>query len=240
MSLKLDVLAFGAHPDDVEISAGGTVVRLVAEGKSVGIVDLTRGELGSRGSADIRDKEAKASAEILGIHVRENLRMADGFFVNDSVHQLKIIEQVRRFRPEIVLCNAVSDRHPDHGKGAKLTADACFLSGLVKIDSSWGGVAQESWRPRLVLHYIQDHYLEPDIVWDGSDYFELKMKAIRAFGSQFHNPDSREVETPISSKGFFDLLKARAVSYGRPAGMDLAEGFTVTRTLGVNDLFSLF
>jgi len=237
--MKLDVLAFGAHPDDVEISAGGTIARLVSEGKEVGIVDLTRGELGSRGSAEIRDAEAKASASILGVRVRENLEMADGFFLNDKAHQLRIIEQVRRFKPEIVICNSVSDRHPDHGKGAKLTADACFLSGLVKIESLWDGKSQDAWRPRLILHYIQDHYLAPDIVWDVSDFFETKMDAVKAFRSQFYDPNSEEVETPISGKGFFDLLKARAVSFGRPAGMELAEGFNVARTLGVKDLFSL-
>ena len=224
-------------PDDVELAVGGSVARLVAEGKSVGIVDLTRGELGTRGSAELRDVEAMNSAGILGVSSRHNLRMLDGFFENSQENQIKIIEQIRRYRPEIVLCNAIEDRHPDHGRGARLTADACFLSGLRKIETEYEGVKQEHWRPRLVLHYIQDYYVKPDFVWDVTDYFEIKMKAIGAFSSQFHNPDSTEPATPISGKGFLEMLNSRAIDFGRPAGFELAEGFTISRIMGVQDIF---
>jgi N-acetylglucosamine malate deacetylase 1 len=239
MNEKLDILAFAAHPDDVEISAGGTVVRLVSEGKRVGIVDLTRGELGTRGSAELRAKEAQASGKILGLSARVNLDLGDGFFTNDKSNQLLLIAQIRRFRPEIVMCNALSDRHPDHAKGAKLAADACFLSGLSKIETKFEGNLQEAWRPRLVIHYIQDYDRQPDFVFDITAYFENKMAAIQAFSSQFYDPESAEPETPISKSNFFEMLRGRAISHGRPAGFDLAEGFNVERIFGVEDIFDV-
>lgn len=237
--MKLDVLAIGAHPDDVEISCGATVAKLTREGKKVGVLDLTRGELGSRGSADLRDKEAERSGEILGLSARENLAMPDGFFDYTRENQMAIIEKVRKYRPEIILANAVSDRHPDHGKGARLVSDAVFLSGLLKIETQDGGVDQERWRPRAVYHYIQDYYHEPDFVIDVSETWQVKMDAIKAFSSQFYDPNSSEPETPISGKEFFDFLESRARQYGRAINADLAEGFTVQRTPGVRDLFDL-
>lgn len=237
--MKLDVLAIAAHPDDAEISAGASIARLVSEGKKAGILDLTRGELGTRGSAELRDQEALRAAEILGLSARHNIGLPDGFFQNVESSQRLIIEQVRRFQPDVILANTPSDRHPDHGIGAKLAADACFLSGLRKIETTWEGKAQAAWRPRMVMHYIQDYYHEPDIVWDVSDFFETKMNAIKAFSSQFYDPKSDEPDTPISGKDFFEMLEARAISLGRPAGMRYAEGFLIQRIFGVNDLFSL-
>lgn len=237
--MKLDVLAFGAHPDDVEISSGGTVSRLVSEGKKVGIIDLTRGELGTRGSADLRDDEAARSSEILGLSARVNLDLGDGAFENSNENRLKIIEQIRRFQPDIILANALSDRHPDHGRGAALVKEAAFFSGLAKIETRHDGEVQTSWRARLLAHYIQDFYHEPDFVIDVTDYFDQKMESIKAFSSQFFDPNSEEPQTPISGEGFFEMIRARAVSLGRPAGMNLAEGYNVERILGVDDIFDL-
>jgi len=237
--LKVDVLAFAAHPDDVEISAGGTVLKLISQGKKVGIVDLTRGELGSRGSGELRLEEAKNSAAILGLHCRENLGMADGFF-EDSEENLKaVIRMIRKYQPEIVLANSVTDRHSDHGKGAKLVAEAAFLSGLRKIESSEAGVAQVAWRPKAVYHYIQDYYINPSFVVDVTPFFDKKIQAIQAFSSQFYDPNSSEPATPISGEDFFDFLRSRAMEFGRPIRAKYAEGFTVTRYPGVDDLFSL-
>lgn len=237
--MKLDVLAFAAHPDDVEISAGATVAKLVSQGKKVGIVDLTRGELGTRGSAELRDQEAAKSSEILGLSIRINLDLGDGTFQNSNETQHRIIEQIRRFQPDIILANALSDRHPDHGRGALVVKEAAFFSGLPKIETTWEGEAQKAWRPRMVAHYIQDYYHEPDFVIDVTDFFDQKMEAIKAFSSQFYDPNSEEPQTPISGKDFFEMIRARSVSLGRPAGMELAEGFNVERILGVNDLFDL-
>jgi len=237
--MKLDVLAFGAHPDDVEISAGGTVSKLVNQGKKVGVVDLTRGELGTRGSADLRDQESARSAEILGLSVRVNLDLGDGIFESSHENKLRIIEQIRRYQPQIILANALSDRHPDHGRGASVVKEASFLSGLTKIETSISGESQKAWRASLVAHYLQDYYQDPDFVIDVTDFFDQKMDAIKAFSSQFHDPNSREPQTPISGEGFFDLIKARALSLGRPVGMELAEGFNVERIFGVDDIFNL-
>ncbi|NHF60241.1 bacillithiol biosynthesis deacetylase BshB1 [Flavobacteriaceae bacterium TP-CH-4] len=239
--MKLDILAFGAHPDDVELGAGATVAKEVANGKKVGIVDLTRGELGTRGSAGIRDQEAEASAKILGVAVRENLEFADGFFVNDKPHQLEIIKMVRKYRPEIVLCNAVNDRHIDHAKGSSLVSDACFLSGLVKIDTKFAGEEewQEPWRPKQVYHYIQWKNLEPDFVVDVSDHIGKKREAILAYSSQFYDPKSDEPETPITSKNFIDSIIYRARDLGRLVGVEYAEGFTVERFVAVDSLDKL-
>jgi bacillithiol biosynthesis deacetylase BshB1 len=237
--MKLDVLAIAAHPDDVEISCGGTVAKLNKQGKKVGILDLTRGELGSRGSADLRDEEAARSSEILGLSARENLRMADGFFEYNRENQLAIIRIVRKYQPEIALINTPSDRHPDHGKASKLVSDALFLSGLRKIETELDGKNQEHWRPKSVYHYIQDHYHKPDFVVDVSDTWETKMNAIKAFKSQFYDPNSDEPETPISGKEFFDFLASRGRQYGRPINAEFGEGFTAERPPGVSDLFDL-
>lgn len=237
--MKLDILAIGAHPDDVELAAGGTVLKHVHQGKKVGVLDLTRGELGTRGSAEIRDKEAAKSAEILGLSVRHNVRMADGFFEYNKENQLLIIEQIRRFKPEIVLCNAIEDRHPDHGKGSKLTSDACFLAGLRRIETEWDGEQQEAWRPKFVYHYIQDRYIKPDFIVDVSEFWEKKMEAIMAFSSQFYDPKSKEPMSPIASKEFIEFIQGRGSEYGRQINARYGEGFTVERTPGVHDLFDL-
>ncbi|RIV45963.1 bacillithiol biosynthesis deacetylase BshB1 [Flagellimonas pelagia] len=239
--MKLDILVFGAHPDDAELGAGATIAKEVSKGKKVGIVDLTRGELGTRGSAEIRDREATASAKILGISVRENMEFADGFFVNDKEHQLELIKMIRLYRPEIVLCNAVDDRHIDHGKGSKLVSDACFLSGLVKIDTKMDGHDewQEPWRPKVVYHYIQWKNLEPDFVMDVTGFIDTKIAAIKAYGSQFYDPNSDEPETPISSKNFIDSVIYRARDLGRIVGVEYAEGFTVERFAAVDSLGDL-
>ncbi|MFL1011561.1 bacillithiol biosynthesis deacetylase BshB1 [Flavisericum labens] len=237
--MKLDILAIGAHPDDVELGCGGTIAKEVASGKNVGILDLTRGELGTRGSAEIRDEEATNSAEILGVSVRENLRFADGFFVNDKTHQLEIIRIIRKYQPEIVLCNAVDDRHIDHGKASKLASDACFLSGLIKIETTLNGKSQEPWRPKQVYHFIQWKNLEPDIAVDISGYIDKKMESVLAYKTQFFNESSKEPQTPISSKNFTDSVIYRARDLGRLVGVEHAEGFTVERNVTVDSLFDL-
>jgi len=237
--MKLDILAFGAHPDDVELGCGGTIAKEIALGKKVGIIDLTRGELGTRGSAAIRDQEAVTAAKILGVSIRENLNMRDGFFVNDEEHQLAIIRILRKYQPEIVLCNAIEDRHIDHGKGSALVSDAAFLSGLMKVETEYNGVKQEPWRPKLVYHYIQWKNIKPDFVVDISGYNEKRVAAILAYSSQFYNPDNKEPETPIATKNFLESLNYRAQDLGRLIGTDYAEGFTVERYLGVNSLGDL-
>ncbi|GMN05438.1 bacillithiol biosynthesis deacetylase BshB1 [Croceitalea sp. MTPC5] len=239
--MKLDILVFGAHPDDAELGAGATIAKEVANGKKVGIVDLTRGELGTRGSARIRDEEAAKAAKILGVSARENLGFADGFFVNDKEHQLEVIRVIRKYQPEIVLCNAIDDRHIDHGKGSKLVSDACFLSGLLKINTKADGVDswQDPWRPKLVYHFIQWKNLEPDFVVDVSDFIETKTKAILAYGSQFYDPNSDEPETPISSKNFIDSVNYRARDLGRLIGVAHAEGFNVERYAAVDRITDL-
>ncbi len=237
--MKLDILAFGAHPDDVELGCGGTIAKEIALGKKVGIIDLTRGELGTRGSAEIRDQEAAAAANLLGVLVRENLNMRDGFFSNDEEHQLAIIRMLRNYQPEIVLCNAVDDRHIDHGKGSKLVSDACFLSGLSKVETQYDGKSQLAWRPKLVYHYMQWKNLVPDFVVDITGYHDKKVAAILAYGSQFYDPNSTEPETPIATKNFLESLNYRAQDLGRLIGVDYAEGFTVERYLAVNSLADL-
>lgn len=212
---------------------------LIASGNSVGIVDLTRGELGTRGSAELRTEEAADAARILGVSARENLDMPDGFFGYTEENQRKIIRMVRKYRPRIVLANSLTDRHPDHGKGARLVADACFLAGLRKIETELEGQMQEAHRPQVIYHYSQDRYLKPDVVVDVSDFFGLKMEAIQAFSSQFFDPNSNEPVTPISGEEFFDFLKARAMDLGRPSGFLYGEGFQVERSIGVQDLSSL-
>lgn len=237
--MKLDILAFGAHPDDVELGCGGTIAKEISLGKKVGIVDLTRGELGTRGSVEIRNQESANAARILGISVRENLDMRDGFFVNDETHQLEIIKMIRKYQPEIVLCNAVDDRHIDHGKGSKLVSDACFLSGLMKIKTECDGEEQEVYRPKLVYHYIQWKNLTPDFVVDITGFNDKRLEAILAYESQFYKSNSKEPETPIATKNFLDSLNYRVQDFGRLIGTDYAEGFMVERYLAVNSLGDL-
>jgi len=237
--MKLDILAFGAHPDDVELGCGATIAKEISLGKKVGIVDLTRGELGTRGSAEIRDKEAAKSAEILGVEVRENLGFRDGFFVNDEAHQLEIIKIIRKYRPEIVLCNAIDDRHIDHGKGSKLVSDACFLSGLRRIETLLNGIEQEEWRPKLVYHYIQWKNITPDFVVDVSGFMDKKIASVMAYSSQFYNPNSDEPISPIATKNFTESIEYRAKDLGRLIFADYAEGFTVERYVAVNSLADL-
>ena len=237
--MKLDILAFGAHPDDVELGCGATIAKEISLGKKVGIVDLTRGELGTRGSADLRDLEAEKSAAILGVSVRENLGFSDGFFTNDKKHQLEIIKMIRKFQPEIVLCNAIDDRHIDHPKGSSLVSDACFLSGLLKIDTKIEGKQQEKWRPKQVYHYIQWKNIEPSFVVDVTGFIDNKTKAVVAYSSQFYDPKSNEPETPITSKNFIDSIHYRAKDLGRLIGVEYAEGFTTERYVAVENLGKL-
>ncbi len=237
--MKLDILAFGAHPDDVELGCSATIAKEISLGKSVGIVDLTRGELGTRGTAEIRDTEADNAAKILNVSVRENLNFRDGFFKNNEKHQLEVIRMIRKYQPEIVICNAIDDRHIDHGKGSKLVSDSCFLSGLLKIETSFEGAIQEPWRPKVVYHYIQWKNIEPDFVVDVTGFMDIKMEAIQAYDSQFYNPNASEPETPITSKNFLDSVKYRAQDLGRLIGTEYGEGFTVERYLAVNSLGDL-
>ena len=239
--MKLDILAIGAHPDDVELGCGATLAMEVASGKNVGIIDLTRGELGTRGTAETRDIESAEAATILGVSVRENMEFADGFFINDKQHQLELIKMIRKYKPEIVICNAIQDRHIDHGKASSLVSDACFLSGLLKVDTkdSNTDVWQDPWRPKQVYHYIQWKNITPDVVVDVSKYMDTKMKAVMAYKTQFYDEKSKEPETPISSKNFTDSIVYRARDLGRLAGVEYAEGFTVERCVAVTSLFDL-
>jgi len=242
--MKLDILAIGAHPDDIELSCSGTLLKHVDLGHKIGLLDLTKGELGSRGSAAIRRKEAALAAKMMQASVRDNVGFKDGFFeIESSI--MKLIPYIRKYQPEIVLANAVSDRHPDHGRAAELIRRACFLAGLKKIKTHWKKEkkAQLHWRPKQVFHYIQDRYLEPDFVVDISAYMERKIEVVQAYSSQFYNPQlakySKEAQTPISGKDFLDNLYSKANIYGRNIGVSYAEGFTLDRTLGVDNLFDL-
>ena len=237
--MKLDILVFGAHPDDAELGAGATIAKEIAKGKKVGIVDLTRGELGTRGTAQTRDEEATEAAKILGVTVRENLAFEDGFFVNDRAHQIEIIKMIRKYQPEIVLCNAIDDRHIDHGKGSKLVSDACFLSGLLKIETEVEGESQEQWRPKHVYHYIQWKNIEPDFVVDVTGFIAIKVKSVLAYKTQFYDTNSTAPKTPITSQNFLDSVTYRAQDLGRLIGVDHAEGFTVERFVAVNSLDDL-
>lgn len=242
--MKVDILAFGAHPDDVELSCSGTLLRHLAMGKTVGLVDLTRGELGTRGTAEIRAQESANAAQLMGAKFRENLDMADGFFTHNQENLLKVITAIRTHQPTLVLANAPEDRHPDHGRAAKLVAEACFYSGLVKIETFGpDGQLQERWRPKALYHYIQDHNLVPDFVVDVSEFMEKKMELVLAFRSQFYIPEakeySKELSTPISGQDFKEFLYAKCRAYGREAGFDYGEGFITDRTPGVKNLFDL-
>jgi N-acetylglucosamine malate deacetylase 1 len=237
--MKLDILVLAAHPDDAELGCGGTIVKQISLGNKVGVIDFTRGELGTRGTAETRDQEAKDSAKILGLSVRGNLNFRDGYFTNDEAHQLELIRIIRKYQPEIVLANAIYDRHPDHGKGAGLAFDACFYAGLVKIKTTHNRMEQQPWRPKYIYHYIQSQLLQPDFVVDVSDFWETKMNAIRAFKTQFYNPNSNEPETFISNPSFMKMLESRGQEFGHAIGARYGEGFTVRRVVGVNDLFAL-
>jgi bacillithiol biosynthesis deacetylase BshB1 len=237
--MKLDILVFGAHPDDVELSCGATIAKEISLGKKIGIVDLTRGELGTRGSAELRDQEAAHAGEVLGVSIRENLAFRDGFFVNDEAHQMEVIKMIRKYRPDMVICNAVDDRHIDHGKGSKLVSDACFLSGLIKIVTQLDGRHQEQWRPKLVYHYIQWKNLTPDFVVDVTGFMDKKVESLMAYKSQFYDPNSTEPVTPIATKNFKDSILYRAADLGRLINTEYAEGFTVERYLAVNSLGDL-
>lgn len=237
--MKLDILVFGAHPDDVELSCGATIAKEISLGRKVGIVDLTRGELGTRGSAELRDEEATNAAKALGVKLRENLRFRDGFFINDEAHQLEVIKMIRKYRPDVVICNAVDDRHIDHGKGSKLVSDASFLSGLIKINTTVEGVLQEAWRPKQVYHYIQWKNIVPDFVVDVTGFMDKKVESLMAYKSQFYDPASTEPVTPIATKNFKDSILYRAADLGRLINTEYAEGFTVERYVAVNTLADL-
>ncbi len=241
--MKIDILAVGVHPDDVELSCSGTLLHHISLGKKVGLLDLTRGELGTRGNADIRDQEALNASKLMGAEFRINLSLPDGFFTYNKTDMLKVIRVIRKHQPEIVLANALDDRHPDHGRAAKFTADACFYSGLVKVETIEDGDLQKRWRPKAVYHYIQDRNLTPDFVVNISPFIEKKMELIRAFRSQFFNPNAieykNELQSPISGHSFLEFIKAKGRVFGRPIGVEYAEGFNVVRTPGVNDLFAL-
>ena len=237
--MKIDILAIGIHPDDVELSCSGTIAKHIALGKKVGILDLTRGELGTRGNAELRTKEANEAAIILGVSFRTQLNLKDCFFENNEENQKKIIEIIRKHQPEIILCNAISDRHPDHGRASKLVSDSSFYSGLIKIETHSDNKIQQAWRPKAVYHYIQDQYIHPDFVIDISDFIDIKHKAIMAYSSQFYNPSSNEPETPISSKHFIETINSKMSILGRDIGVKFAEGFTVNRYPGINSLFDL-
>ena len=238
--MKLDILAIGAHPDDIELSCGGTILKHVSLGYTVGILDLTRGELGTRGSAELRTVEAMNGAKLLGVKFREQLTLRDGFFSVDEQNMLPIISKIREFQPEIILANALDDRHPDHSRGAKLVHEACFFSGLIKIETlDANGKIQKPWRPKTVYHYIQDRALKPDLVFDISDFVEQKYVAIMAFKSQFFDPTNTEPQTPISSADFLNALRGKDSVYGRYIGVSYGEGFNVQRVMGVKNLFNL-
>jgi bacillithiol biosynthesis deacetylase BshB1 len=237
--MKLDILAIAAHPDDAELSCSGTIAAHIAKGYKVGILDLTKGEMGTRGTPEIRMQESAASSGILGLTVRENLGFKDIYFKDDTPHQEAIARVLRKYQPDIVLANAITDRHPDHGKGGSLASHACFISGLRKLETDLDGVPQEAWRPKYIYHYIQNNFIEPELVVDVSAYWEIKKNSILAFKSQFHNPDSREPESFISRPDFLDFIEARAREMGHKINVKFGEGYTVERVAGVKDLFDL-
>lgn len=238
--MKLDILAIGVHPDDVELGCSGTIINEIKAGKKVGIIDLTQGELGTRGTIETRYKEAANAASILGVHLRENLKMRDGFFTNDEAHQLKLIQSIRKYQPSIILANALEDRHPDHGRAGKLIAESCFLSGLAKIiTNNEENKPQARWRPSYILHYIQDRYHEPDLIIDITDVFAQRMKSIEAYGTQFFNGDSDGEQTYISSPEFYESVVARARMMGKRIGVKYAEGFTTEKKIGISRLDTL-
>jgi bacillithiol biosynthesis deacetylase BshB1 len=237
--MKLDILVISAHPDDAELGCGGSIAKFISQGYTVGIVDLTQGELGTRGSAETRKQEAAESSVILGLSVRDNLKLADGHFQNAKEEKLAVVKSIRKYQPEIVLANAVYDRHPDHGRASELIYEACFLAGLTKLETTDGSVKQQAWRPKNVYHFIQSQSIQPDFIIDISEYWETKIKAIRAFKSQFYDPSNNEPETYISNPGFLKMVEARAIEHGHAIGVKFGEGFTVRRPIGIKNLFDL-
>lgn len=237
--MKLDILVFAAHPDDAELACSGTIASQIAKGKKVGIVDFTKGEMGTRGTPKMRIEEATKSSEILGLSARENLGFKDIYFMDDHKHQLEIVKMIRKYQPEIVLANAITDRHPDHGKGSSVASTACFMSGLLKIETEIEGEIQSPWRPKFVYHYIQNNYIQPDFVVDISDFWEIKLASIKAFKSQFYDPENKEPQSFISSENFIQFIEARAREFGHSINTKYGEGFTKERMLGVEDLFDL-
>jgi bacillithiol biosynthesis deacetylase BshB1 len=238
--MKLDILVLAAHPDDAELGCGGTIIKHIRAGRKVGIVDLTQGELGTRGTAQTRKQEAADSAKIMGLAVRENLNLPDGFFENSREHQLAVVSAIRKYQPDIVLANALYDRHPDHGRGSDLAFEACFLSGLIKAETELDGAKQAAWRPSAVYHYIQSQFITPHFIVDISDHWEQKLQAIRAFKTQFHDPSSKEPETYISNPAFLKMLESRAIELGHAVGVKYGEGFVSRRWIGVKSLFDIF
>ena len=238
--MKINILAIAVHPDDAELCCAGTLLKHKAMGYKIGIVDLTQGELGTRGNAELRLEESNASSKILGLDVRENLGMPDGFFTHSRENLVSIARMVRRYQPEVVLANALSDRHPDHGRASKLISDACFIAGLVKVGIEDNGQALERWRPRAIYHFIQDHMHHPEFCVDITAFYEQKLDAIRCFKSQFYDPDSKEPESPISGKDFLSYVEAYARAYGRRIGVTYGEGFNVERPIGVPNIMDLF
>jgi N-acetylglucosamine malate deacetylase 1 len=237
--MKLEILVLAAHPDDAELCCGGTIARHVSMGHKVGIVDFTQGELGTRGTPEIRAQEANAAAEILGLSARENLGFADGFFKNDEEHQRAVISVIRKYQPDVVLANAIYDRHSDHGRAAQLAADSCFLAGLPKIETMLDGEQQAPWRPKAVYHYIQSQFIKPDVVVDVTEFWDKKVASYKAYKSQVFDPESNEPQTYISSPHFLQLIEARGIEYGNAIGTIYGEGFTVRRIPGVTNLFHL-
>ncbi len=237
--MKLDILAFAAHPDDVELGCAGTLMVHAAMGMKVGVVDLTEGELGTRGTAESRKSEAAAAAVVMGLHLRDNLRLADGFFQNDKTHQLELIKAIRKYQPEIILANAMEDRHPDHGRAARLITESCFLAGLRKVETAIDGQLQREWRPKQVLHFIQDRYIEPHVIIDISSVMEKKMEAIRCFKTQFLAAGDGGPQTYISTPSFFDSVVYRAKMMGKMIGVEYGEGFTSGKKIGISSLKDL-
>jgi len=235
LKMKCDFLAIGAHPDDVELGCGGTIIKLISEGKTVSVIDLTEGELGTRGTSETRAQEAVDAAKILGLTSRENLKMKDGFLNNSEYYQLKIVEKIRKYKPTIVLANAIDDRHPDHAKAAKLVSDACFLSGLKKVETFEEGELQEAWRPKHIFHYIQWKNIVPEFVIDISGFMDKKIEACLAYKTQFYNPESKEPITPIATKDFLESLTYRAQDLGRLSGVEYAEGFTTEKLIALKN-----
>lgn len=237
---EVEILAIGAHPDDVELGCAGSISLSISQGKTVAIIDLTQGELGTRGTAEMRKEEAISAAAVLGVDQRINMQFRDGFFQNDEAHQLALISKIRSFRPQLILCNATHDRHIDHGRANKLVNDACFLSGLEKINTKdSNGNIQDPWKPKLILEYIQWMDIEPHIVVDISSHLEHKLNAVKAYKSQFFDPESKEAETPISSKNFIESVSYRAKNFGRLIGTEAGEGFTSKSLLSTSNLFDL-
>jgi bacillithiol biosynthesis deacetylase BshB1 len=238
--MKLDVLAIGVHPDDVELGCSGTLIKEVKRGKKAGVIDLTQGELGTRGTIETRFQEAEEAAKIMGVSVRENLKMRDGFFQNDEANQLQLIQAIRKYQPEIIIGNILEDRHPDHGRAGQLIYDACFLSGLKQVKTKdEEGREQEKWRPKQLLHYLQDRFYEPDVIIDITEVWEQRLQSIKAYKTQFHNPGSNEDETYISSPEFLESIIARARLLGKRIGVQFAEGFISKKSIGISNLDAL-